>query len=46
MPKTPKKSKDIKIDSSVNLTNSENNSLTEAQLKEKIKKLEEKNYWL
>lgn len=46
MPKLPKKSTDIKIDSSVNLTNSENNSLTEAQLKEKIKKLEEKNYWL
>lgn len=46
MPKTPKKSKDIKIDSSVNLTNPENNSLTEAQLKEKIKNLEEKNYWL
>lgn len=39
MPKTPKKSKDIKIDSSENLTNPENNSLTEAQL-------EEKNYWL
>ena len=46
MPKLPKKSTDIKIDSSENLTNSENNSLTEAQLKEKIKKLEEKNYWL
>ena len=46
MPKTPKKSKDIKIDSSVNLTNPENNSLSEAQLKDKIKKLEEKNYWL
>lgn len=39
MPKTSKKSKDIKIYSSENLTNSENNSLTEAQLKEK-------NYWL
>ena len=35
MPKLPKKSKDIKIDSSANLTNLENNSLTEAQLKEK-----------
>lgn len=46
MPKLPKKSKDIKIDSSANLTNLENNSLTEAQLKEKIKKLEEQNYWL
>ena len=46
MPKLPKKSTDIKIDSSEHLTNSENNSLTEAQLKEKIKKLEEKNYWL
>ncbi|MDU2566333.1 MAG: transposase [Anaerococcus sp.] len=46
MPKTPKKSKDIKIDSSVNLTNPENNSLTEAQLKETINKLEEKNHWL
>ena len=46
MPKLPKKSTDIKIDSSENLTNSENNSLTEAQSKEKIKKLEEKNYWL
>ena len=46
MPKLPKKSKDIKIDSSANLTNLENNSLTEVQLKEKIKKLEEQNYWL
>ena len=46
MAKIPDKSKDIKIDSSVNLTNPENNSLTEAQLKEKIKKLEENNYWL
>lgn len=46
MPKLPKKSTDIKIDSSVNLTNSKNNSLTQAQLKEKIKKLEERNYWL
>lgn len=46
MPKLPKKSKDIKKDSSANLTNLENNSLTEAQLKEKIKKLEEQNYWL
>ena len=46
MPKLPKKSKDVKIDSSANLTNLENNSLTEAQLKEKIKKLEEQNYWL
>ena len=46
MPNLPKKSKDIKIDSSANLTNLENNSLTEAQLKEKIKKLEEQNYWL
>ena len=35
IPKLPKKSKDIKIDSSANLTNLENNSLTEAQLKEK-----------
>lgn len=32
--------------SSENLTNLEDNSLTETQLKEKIKKLEEKNYWL
>ncbi|OXZ28449.1 hypothetical protein B9N49_01985 [Finegoldia magna] len=46
MPKSPKKSKDIKIDSSENLTNLGDNSLTETQLKEKIKKLEEKNYWL
>ena len=46
MPKFPKKSKDIKIDSSENLTNLGDNSLTETQLKEKIKKLEEKNYWL
>ena len=46
IPKLPKKSTDIKIDSSVNLTNSKNNSLTQAQLKEKIKKLEERNYWL
>ena len=42
MPKSPKKSKDIKIDSSENLTNLGDNSLTETQLKEKIKKLEEK----
>ena len=46
MPKSTNKSKDIKIDSSANLTNLENNSLTEVQLKEKIKKLEEQNYWL
>ena len=46
MPKSPKKSKDIKIDSSENLTNLGDNSLTETQLKEKIKKLEEKNYRL
>ena len=46
MSKTPKKSKDTKIESSVQLTNEEDNSLNEAQLKEKIKKLEEKNYWL
>ena len=46
MPKSPNKSKDIKVDSSEKLTNLEDNSLTQAQLKEKIKKLEEKNYWL
>lgn len=46
MSKAPKKSKDTKIESSANITNSENESLTQAQLKEKIKKLEEKNYWL
>ena len=46
MPKSTNKSKDIKIDSSEKLTNLEDNSLNEAQLKEKIKKLEEKNYWL
>ena len=46
MSKSPKKSKDSKIESSANITNSENESLTQAQLKEKIKKLEEKNYWL
>ena len=46
MPKSTNKSKDIKIDSSEKLTNLEDNSLTETQLKEKIKKLEEKNYWL
>lgn len=46
MPKSTNKSKDIKIDSSGKLTNLEDNSLTQAQLKEKIKKLEEKNYWL
>lgn len=46
MPNSQNKSKDTKIDSSVNLTNSKNNSLTQAQLKEKIKKLEERNYWL
>ena len=46
MPKSTNKSKDIKVDSSEKLTNLEDNSLTQAQLKEKIKKLEEKNYWL
>ncbi|WP_223418103.1 helix-turn-helix domain-containing protein [Anaerococcus murdochii] len=46
MSKSPKKSKDTKIESSAQLTNEEDNSLNEAQLKEKIKKLEEKNYWL
>ncbi len=46
IPKSTNKSKDIKIDSSEKLTNLEDNSLTQAQLKEKIKKLEEKNYWL
>ena len=46
MPKSTNKSKDIKVDSSEKLTNLEDNSLTQEQLKEKIKKLEEKNYWL
>ena len=46
MSKSPKKSKNTKVESSANITNSENESLTQAQLKEKIKKLEEKNYWL
>ena len=46
MPKSPKKSKNTKVESSTNITNSENESLTQAQLKEKIKKLEERNYWL
>ena len=46
MSKSPKKSKENKVESSANITNSENESLTQAQLKEKIKKLEEKNYWL
>ena len=46
MSKSPKKSKDAKVESSAQLTNEKDNSLNEAQLKEKIKKLEEKNYWL
>ena len=46
MAKTPEKSKDTKLESSAPLTNEEDNSLNEAQLKEKIKKLEERNYWL
>ena len=46
MSKTQKRSKDSKTESSAQLTNEEDNSLNEAQLKEKIKKLEEKNYWL
>ena len=46
MPKSQKKSKDTKVNLSTNLTKLENDSLTQAQLKEKIKKLEEKNYWL
>ncbi|WP_276880895.1 hypothetical protein [Anaerococcus tetradius] len=44
MPKSPNRSKDTNIKSSTNITNLENESLTQAQLKEKIKKLEEKNY--
>ena len=46
MAKTPEESKDIKLESTSQLTNEEDNPLNEAQLKEKIKKLEEKNYWL
>lgn len=46
MPKSPNKSKNTKVESSTNISNSENESLTQAQLKEKIKKLEERNYWL
>lgn len=46
MPKSQNKSKNTKIGSTTNISNSENQSLTEAQLKEKIKKLEERNYWL
>ena len=46
MAKIPDKSKDINIELSAQLTTEEDNSLNEAQLKEKIKKLEEKNYWL
>ena len=46
MSKSPKKSKNTKVESSSNITNSENESLTQTQLKEKIKKLEEQNYWL
>lgn len=42
MLKSQKKSKDTKVNSSTNLTKLENDSLTQAQLKEKIKKLEEK----
>ena len=44
--KMPKSQKKSKVNSSTNLTKLENDSLTQAQLKEKIKKLEEKNYWL
>ena len=46
MSKTQKRLKDSKTESSAQLTNEEDNSLNEAQQKEKIKKLEEKNYWL
>ena len=46
MPKSQNKSKDTNIELSENISNSENESLTQAQLKEKIKKLEEKNYWI
>lgn len=46
MAKIPDKSKDINIELSAQLTTEEDNSLNEAQLKEKIKKLEENNYWL
>ncbi|WP_058989767.1 helix-turn-helix domain-containing protein [Anaerococcus rubeinfantis] len=45
MPNSQNKSKDTKIESTTNISNSENQSLTEAQLKEKIKKLEEKKDW-
>lgn len=44
MLKSQKKSKDTKVNSSTNLTKLENDSLTQAQLKEKIKKLEEQKY--
>ena len=37
MLKSQKKSKDTKVNSSTNLTKLENDSLTQAQLKEKIK---------
>ena len=46
MSKIPKKSKNTKIESSAQLTNEKDKSIKEPQLKEKIKKLEEKNYWL
>ena len=46
MPKSQNKSKNTKIESITNISNLENQSLTEAQLKEKIKELEERNYWL
>ena len=46
MSKSPKKLKNTKVESSANITNSENESLTQAQLKEKIKKKKKKNYWL
>ena len=46
MPKSQNKSKNTKIESTTNISNLENQSLTEAQLKEKIKELEERNYWL
>ena len=42
MSNSQNKSKDTKIESTTNISNSEKESLTEAQLKEKIEKLEER----
>ena len=46
MPKTTKNTENYNKDSNNKLTDLQQNQLTERELKEEIKKLKEKNYWL